>query len=327
MKLRFGLAGLGYFGKHYARLLQHMEEVELGAVVVHGDKEIPDLKSSVKRYADAGELFGDREIDCVVIATPPSTHAAFAIAALEQGKHVLLEKPMATSVQEAEQIVLAAKKQHRTLMIGHQYCYNDYVRHLKEELDNKSLGDVGYLFAQHLYAGPVRLDIGCFWETATHELSIIDYLFSRPKLVKATGQMLDMSRSGRDDFAACVLTFDNGLVATITTTWFAPEKSRRMILGGTHGMALFDEKEAHHLTMYSHEYPKQESPEPHTSHFFQISEEEKRIPDVNAHEPLKNQVEHFIDCVVNGNIPLTDGEHGLRITRMLDEITTSMTSS
>lgn len=324
MNLRFGVIGVGYFGKHYVRLLQEIPGAQLVAVVSRREAEFADLPVRVKRYRSVDEMLKNSEIDCVIIATPPSTHAELAINALEKGKHVLLEKPMATSVAEANRIAMTVQKSGRVFMIGHQYCYNDYIRQLKQEIEAHSLGDIRYLFAEHLYAGPVRLDIGCFWETATHKLAMIDYLFSQPSLVKASGQMIDMSRSGRDDFSSCVLTFDNGFVAAITTTWFAPYKLRRMILGGTNGMALFDETQEHPLTLYHHSYPQQESLEPHTSHFFEIPEGEKEFPSVTMREPLANQIEHFIDCIIHGKTPLTDSEHGLRITRMLQDITDCM---
>lgn len=327
MNLRFGIIGTGYFGRHYVRLLQEMPGAELYAVVSRSEAELADLPSSINRYTSAEEMFKDSAIDCVVIATPPSTHAELAINALEKGKHVLLEKPMATSFTEAGRIAIAVEKNGRVFMVGHQYCYNDYIRQLKKEIENKSIGDRTYLFAEHLYAGPVRLDIGCFWETATHELAMIDYLFSQPHLVKASGQMIDMFQSGHDDFSSCVLTFDNGLVAAITTTWFAPYKLRRMILGGRNGMALFDEAQEHPLTLYRHSYPQQESLETHTSHFFEIPEEQKEFSSVTVREPLANQMEHFIDCVINRRTPLTDSEHGLRITQMLQKITDCMRSS
>jgi predicted dehydrogenase len=153
---------------------------------------------------------------------------------------------------------------------------------------------------------------------------MIDYLFSQPSLVKANGQMVDMFGCGRDDFSSCTLSFDNGLTAAITTTWFAPYKLRRMMIGGRNGMALFDENQEHPLTLYHHPYPQQECPEPHTSHFFEIPEAEKEYPSVAGREPLTNQLEHFIDCIVRGQRPLTDSEHGLRVTRMLDYITNRM---
>lgn len=321
MTLHFGIIGVGYFGRHYVRLLQEMKEAQLIGVAARLVEEIPELPKTVKKYECVDALIRDPAIDCVIIATPPSSHAEFAIAALKQGKHVLIEKPMAISVGEAQAIADAAHKSGRTCMIGHQYCYNDYIKQLKKEIEEQTIGDIKYVFAEHLYAGPVRLDIGCLWETATHELAIIDYLFPNIRAVKITGQMIDMIGDGRDDMASVAIAFNNGMVATLVSTWFAPRKIRRFIIGGTKGMATFDEQERHPLMFFHHPYPHKESPELHTSHFFEITEKEIYIPKVHTREPLYNELTHFIECIRDGNVPVTGVDQGLRITKLLDEIT------
>ena len=322
--LRVGVIGAGYFGRHYVRLLHATKGIELAGVAVRATTEMIDIPDDAVRYGSADELLQDQKIDCVVIVTPPSTHAELAVKALENGKHVLLEKPMALSIAEAHTIERAIKKSSRIFMVGHQYCYNDSVRELKKEIEKGTLGEVKYVFAEHLYAGPVRLDVGCLWETATHELSIIDYLFPNARVTKISGQMLDMAGSGRDDLATAVLRFDTKMLATIFTTWFAPQKVRRMIIGGTQGMACFNEKEKNPLVFTRHPYPSGESPELHTSHFFEITEKETYIPDIEAHEPLANQLDHFFECIREQKMPLTGIEQGLRITKLLEEITTGI---
>ncbi|MEK7082699.1 MAG: Gfo/Idh/MocA family oxidoreductase [Patescibacteria group bacterium] len=319
--MRFGIIGVGYFGKHYVRLLQEIKDVELVGIAARSVADMPELPETIKKYESADTLLCDLTIDCVIIATPPSSHARLVIGALEKGKHVLVEKPMALSVLEAQAIADAADKSGRTCMIGHQYCYNDYIRALKKEIEKKTIGDIKYIFAEHIYPGPVRLDIGCFWETATHELAIIDYLFGNINAVKITGQMVDIGGSGHDDAASVTIAFDNGMLASIVTSWFVPQKVRRMIIAGTKGTAVFDEKETHPLVLFKHEYPQQESPELHTSHFFEITEKEKYIPHVDAHEPLHNELRYFIDCIIKKKTPITGVEHGLRVTKLLDEIT------
>ncbi len=324
MALRFGIIGTGYFGRHYIRLLQEIEGVLLVGVAARTNEEIGGLSGSFKKYASANDLLRDPDIDCVVIATPPSTHANFAIFALENNKHVLLEKPMAVSLDEAWAIADIARKSNQICMIGHQYCYNDHIRYLKKELEKKTIGEIKFLVVEHFYPGPIRLDTGCFWETATHELAMIDYLFSSPRAIDITGRMVDMSGSGKDDFATAVIAFDNGLTASITTSWFMPEKTRRIVVAGDNGQAVFDEKKIPPLMFYTQPYPVCESPEFHTSHFFKISDNKKITPDVNPREPLRNQVEHFIECIKEHRVPVTDVEHGMRVTKLLHDITAQM---
>ncbi|MDP3779272.1 MAG: Gfo/Idh/MocA family oxidoreductase [bacterium] len=323
MSFRFGIIGVGYFGRHYVRVVQEVEGAECVGIFTHADEEVKTLSPQIKRYASVDELMSDPSIDCIIIATPVSTHADLAIAALEHGKHVLLEKPMAGSLADAKRIAAAVQASGRTFMIGHQYCYNGYIRELKKEIENKTIGEIRNIFAQHLYAGPVRLDIGCFWETATHELAIIDYLFpgAEPKLI--TAQMTDMMRCGRDDATTALISFDNGLTTTIVTSWFAPQKVRRMLFAGTKGMAVFDEKEEHPLTLTKYSYPIGESPEIHTSHFFDMNNAERVMPTVDTTEPLRNQVMHFMECIREQKIPLTGIDHALRVTKILDGVTNS----
>lgn len=321
MILRFGIIGVGYFGKHYVRLLQEMESAELMGVMTRSPNDLPP---HIKQYGSANELINDPNIDCVIIATPPSTHADLAVASIGCGKHVLLEKPMCSTLAEAHRIADAVKKTDRIFMVGHQYCYNNYIRQLKKEIDAKTIGNIRYLFAQHFYTGPVRLDIGCLWETATHELAMIDYLFPDTSAIHISGDSVDIMQTGRDDATTVMIFFDNGLHATLATNWFAPKKVRRMIMAGPDGMAVFDEKEEHALALYRHPYPIGETPESHTSHFFEIKQEEIYIPNVSVREPLRNELDHFIACIHEHRQPLTGIEHGLRVTTMLDRIASSL---
>lgn len=308
--LRFGVIGTGYFGKHYVRLLNEIEGAELIA--------------TANRSSGPEIVLNNPQIDCVVIATPVSTHFDLAKRALEAGKHVLVEKPMTASLREAEALQEIVRKSGRIFMAGHQYLYNDYVRHLKTRIDEGILGRVKYVFAEHLYHGPIRYDVGCFWETATHELAVIDYLFGSQKIKDVRGKALDFYGSGRDDFTTAVVTFASGISATIITSWFYPEKVRRMVIGGEKGLAIFDERNPAGALQFIHTaYPAaQDLGE--RSYFFKIADDKKTIPQIKAGEPLRNELEHFIECVRSGAAPLTDIEHGVRITRYLDTIMNSL---
>lgn len=320
MTMRFGVIGVGHFGRHYVRLLQDMGQAELMGVAARSIDEMVNIPDKIKKYQSAHALLHDPDIDCVIIATPPLTHAEFAISAFEQGKHVFIEKPMAGTFVQAQAIAHAAKKSNRTCMIGHQYCYNNSIIALQKEIEQKTIGDIKYIIAEHMYAGPVRLDVGCLWETATHELAMLDYFFPDVRVVNIEGTMVDICGSGRDDAATVILTYDNGLVVTLCTTWFSPRKVRRMTMGGTKGMAVFDEQEDPALVLFTHRYPAQESPELHTSHFFEITEKETYIPRIDHQEPLRNELIHFMDCVHENKVPRTGMDHGLRIMRLLDDI-------
>jgi len=323
--LGFGVIGAGYFGKHYIRLLQDMPGAALRAVADRSGGMIREnasaLPASVSRLADAEEVFSDSQIDCVVIATPASTHASLAVAALAAGKHVLVEKPMAMSVAEAEDMRRAAAQSGRTFMAGHQYLYNDYIRHLKKKLDEGALGNITYIFAEHFSFGPIRPDIGCFTEMAVHELSLLDYLFSPGEIRRVAGRSVGFLASGREDFASAGVSFANGLTAAIVVSWFAPEKIRRMTIAGDRGMAVFDDRREEKLKFFLHPYTAPSPDADAASRFIEYREGEIITPAIDAAEPLRNQLEHFISCVRTGAEPVSGIRHGIRVTRMMDAIT------
>ncbi len=305
--LTFGVIGVGHFGKNYVRLLQNLEGVELSQVA-----------NSAK---ESQALLENPRIDCVVIATPVSTHFQLTSSAIEAGKHVLVEKPMVRNLEEAAELGKIVKKSGRTFMVGHQYLYNDFIRKLKEYLVSGTIGETRYIFAEHLYFGPIRYDVGCFWETATHDIAIIDYLFRLAKIINVSGGAVDMVEKGRDDFASVQVTFDTGLMVSIVTSWFWPVKTRRMTLVGRKGMALFDDRvEDFKLKIIPQLYPEGPKEKGKFSSFMEIDQSSIVVPKVLAREPLQNELEHFIDCVREKKTPLSDIEHGLRVTEVLDTI-------
>lgn len=328
--LRFGLIGLGYFGKHYLRLLQEIEGVELYSVVNRScdafDQFSHILPKSVKQAEEANTLFKDSEIDAVIIATPPPTHFSLVQDALLSGKHVLVEKPMVVSVREAYALKEAVEKSGRVFVVGHQYCYNDYIRALKENIN--ALGEARYVFAEQMLFGPLRFDTGCLWDRATHELSIIDFLFQPGAIRNVTGRAAGVLENGHEDFASFQIEFESGLIAGVTCSWFAPIKTRRIHIAGTKGLAFFDDCAADEkLKLFEFPYPEKTLRSSRGSLVLDMQKNQTRIPNIAAGEPLKNQLLHFIACIKTGARPVTDIAHGVRVTEYLDRISRSIFSS
>ena len=324
MALRFALIGLGHFGKHYLRLLQDMDGVRLRAVASHRQESlttVQGLSPDVIRTSDIEMVFNHGEIDCVVIATPASTHFDLASRALKAGKHVLVEKPMTKTFEEAKQFRDAVEKSDRVFMVAHQYCYNDYIRHLKKEIDAGMLGKIRYFFFEHFYPGPIRSDIGCFGDAAPHAFSVLDMFFPETKIGNIQGKMLDISGRGNDDFAAIEISYDNGLLAVLAVSCFAPVKVRRMYMGGEKGMALFDDMaDAGKIKIAREPYPDMRNVAGGRSYAFDSLAANTETPAIQAREPLRNQLEHFIECVRAGKTPLTDIAHGIRVTDVIERV-------
>ena len=319
--LRFGLVGFGHFGRHYARLLQNMPGVELVTIAntsvemfaVNG-KDLPD---HIKKTTNTQEIFNDATIDCVVIAAPPSTHKDLIAAAIEAGKHVLVEKPMVTSMVEAKAVEkVMKKKKNKVFMVGFQYIYNDHVRYLKEHLGD--LGEVKYVLGEHLYCGPFRSDIGSFMDAGIHDCAILEYLFSPGKITKVIGASSSLKKSKKDDFTAVTVTFQSGLAAHILTSWYWPEKVRKVTLVGDKGMALFNDRDETKLKWIKNSYPEWDRKK--SSMFLHGMIEQPAVVPVSAQEPLLNELKHFIECVNTDSKPLTNIEFGSKVTRMMEEI-------
>lgn len=306
--LRFGLLGLGSFGKNYVRLLQSMKGAELAAIASRSEETLAKFKDSVPKTTikttDSSAILKNPGIDCVIIATPPSTHFSFAKEALENGKHVLLEKPMVQSLGEAKKLRIAAKKSGSTFMVGHQYVYNDFIRYLNGRIKEELFGNIRYVLGEHL-CSPARPDIGSLWDAGTHQLSMIHYLFNPGKIVEVAGRGVALSKKGFDDFTAATIKFETGLLATIIVSRFDQKKTRKLAIVGDRKMAVFDDAEEKNKLKF---FPGNSG------------NSEPELPQVAAKEPLLNELEHFVRCVRTGETPLTGIDESYAVTEWLDKI-------
>jgi len=320
-KISCAVIGLGGFGKHYVRLLSDNPRATLAAVISPSalTREM-SLGIETKRYTHAQGVFDDPAINAVVIATPLNTHAALATAAIKAGKHVLLEKPFAVNLKEAEQVKNMVTGSGTVFMLGHQYLYNDDVAALKHEIDRGRIGAVRYVHAEQLYAGPIRFDVGCFREAATHEIALIDHLFSPGVPVSVQAGSIDLSGGMREDFAAVTINYANGLFAHIVVSQYSPIKSRRMIFGGDDGMALFDDQRTDDKVIFSlRPFPKSEKMTQTRS--LPIPSGETFTPKIAVRkEPLAQEIEHFLNCIESGTTPRSDITHAMRVETVLAEV-------
>lgn len=303
--LRFGLLGLGYFGRNYVRLLQGMKGVQLAAVSAKTEETLAQFKSAmpkaVVRTTDASLILENPGIDCVVVATPASTHFGLAKEALEHGKHVLLEKPMVPSLEDAKKLRAVVGRAGSTFMVGHQYVYNDYIRYLRSRIKNGSLGNVKCAVGEHS-GFQARQDIGCLWDAGPHQLSMLQYLFNPGRIVEVTGSSVSFPGRRFDDFTAAAIKFGSGLFATMAVSWVGSQKTRKLTVLGDKGAAAFDDAEpAGKLRLFS-------------------AGSLPVVPEISAGEPLRNEVEHFIHCIAAGEEPLTGISSSFQVTEWLGKI-------
>lgn len=318
----FAVMGAGRFAKHHIKILQEFKNVKLIGIASRTREGLDGVKGSVSKNVvlttDTSKFINSKNVDCVLIATPPSTHFELAKAAIKAGKHVLLEKPMVTNLKEANELRKIVKSQNKVFMVAHQYIYNDYINYLKSNI--KEIGKVSFVYGEHLYPGPMRDDIGCLWDAGTHVLSIIQYLFNPGNIKNISGNGTDILGNKLDDFTACTVEFENGLKALITVSWLYPEKSRRFIVFGNKSTVFFDDLSNDGKLKFCKVVPKNKQSRSIYSDNFEKMQITPIVKKISAENPLKNQLNHFLDCIRNGKEPETGIEKSYQVTEWLDRI-------
>jgi predicted dehydrogenase len=278
----------------------------------------------VRVASDVDELLRDNELDAVAIATPVPTHASLAIRVLEAGKHCLVEKPLAQSAADADTVVAAAEASDRTLMVGHLLEYHPGVQQLKTLADSGELGDrIYYIYGNRLNLGKLRSDENALWSLGAHDVSVVLYLAGEePTEVSAHGE--SYVRPGVEDVVFCFMRFPSGLSAHLHLSWLDPHKERRFTVVGARRMATFDDMAIEgKLTVYDKGFD--EDARGYGEYITRAGGSwSPRVPNI---EPLRVECEHFIDCVRTGKRPRSNGESGLRVVRVLEELQRSLEAS
>ena len=316
---RVGVVGLGYWGPNLARNLEAIDGVQL-AWCCDERAEVRERLASVHRRArftgDLDDLLGDDSLDAIVVATPVSTHASLAVRVLEAGKHCFVEKPLAQSVAHAERAVAAARESGQVLMVGHLLEYHPGVRKLKQIADSGELGEIHYIYSNRLNLGQLRADENALWSLGAHDLSVVLHLAGEdPSEATAHGE--SYMRPGVEDVVFAFLRFPSGLAAHLHLSWLDPHKERRFTVVGSQRMATFDDMDLERkVTVYDKGFDQSSA-----SYGEYITRAgDIYSPRISNAEPLRLEVEHFVDCVRNGQTPRSDGESGLRVVRVLERL-------
>jgi predicted dehydrogenase len=321
--LRVGVVGLGYWGPNLARNFDRLPDTEL-AWICDGSEEARSRWSpsfpAARVGAELDELLEDARLDAVAIATPVSTHADLAGRVIAAGKHCFVEKPLAQSVLEAEAVVAAAREAGLVLMVGHLLEYHPGLVALKELADSGELGQIHYIYGNRLNLGKLRAEENALWSLGAHDVSVLLRLAGEePGECTAMGE--SYMREGVEDVVFCYLRFPSGLAAHLHLSWLDPHKERRFTVVGSRKMATFDDMEVERkLTVYDKGFD-----EDFTSYGEYIARSgDTWSPRVPNDEPLRLECAHFARCVLDGTTPRSDGESGLRVVRVLEELQSSL---
>lgn len=337
--VRVGVIGFGYWGPNLVRNVASLKGAELRAVC---DQSGPRLQEVGKLYPATAlvesvpELLARTDIDAVVVATPADTHFELARQVLSSGRSVFVEKPLATTVAECEELIELAAQKNLVLMVGHTFEFNAAVDYVDELISRRDLGQIYYIYSQRLNLGVVRRDVNALWNLAPHDISIaLRWLKKEPVRVCARGYTY--LQAGVEDVVYLDLEFDNGVAVHIHVSWLDPGKVRRTTVVGSRKMVVYDDASTEaKIQVYDKGIDREPLPgaDPQYASLgkfdsfgkFQLTQRagDLLIPKIDFTEPLKRECSHFVDCVRDGARPLTDGESGLRVVRILEAGTRSL---
>ncbi|MEX1116469.1 MAG: Gfo/Idh/MocA family oxidoreductase [Akkermansiaceae bacterium] len=325
--LSIGVVGLGYWGPNLARNFNQLPGCGLSALCDLDpgrlEKMLP-LYPGVPIYTSFEEMLVHADLDVVAVATPVPHHFPVAKAALLAGKHVMVEKPLAASVAECEELIELAESRGLNLMVGHTFLYSAPIRMIKKIIDSGDIGEIRYINSQRLNLGLFQKDVNVVWDLAPHDISIILHLLGQmPDFVNCQGNA--HITPGIEDVSNLSLRFQSGQFATIQSSWLEPRKVRQMTIVGTRKMIVYDDIEPmEKIRIYD---TRIECP-PHYDSFgdfhYSYHYGDSFVPYIEQSEPLRQMCQHFIDGILTGSRPLSCGKSGLEVLRILEASSKSL---
>ncbi len=316
--VRVGAVGCGYWGPNVIRNLDAVVGFDLAWIC---DADPQRLRPVAARYPSArpttqvDDILGDPTVNAIYIATPVSTHFGLVRQALEQGKHVLVEKPLATTIEQAEQLAQLAARNEVTLMVGHTFVFSPPVRKIKDLIEQGTIGPIYYVETTRVNLGLFQKDVSVLWDLAPHDLSILMYWLDEvPVQVTARGR--SYLGEALEDVAFLTLEFPSGILAQVQISWLAPSKLRRTSIIGRGRMIVYDDLEpVEKVKIYDRGVDRQ----PESFGEFQLTYRSGDIlsPRLDTTEPLFIECEHFLDCIRTGRTPDTSPRSGVDVVRVI----------
>jgi len=332
--INFGLVGVGYWGPNLARNLDNTEDACLAWVCDSDEKSLGKIASSypkVQTSVDLSRMLAAPDLDAVVVATPARTHFDLTRQCLNAGKHVLVEKPLAMSSAECDELIDLAESKQLKLMVGHTFLYSPPVLKLKELMDAGEVGDIYYAYSTRVNLGQIRKDMNVMWNLAPHDIAIFLYLFgATPVSVSAKG--VTHIQPGIEDVVFMYLDFPGNITAHVHVSWLDPGKVRKLTLVGSKKMVIYDDTNADaKIQILDKGVTKVANGNAESFSSFGefqllLRAGDVLIPKIAATEPLKVECQHFADCIISNERPLTDGVHGKQVVRVLEAAQESMNS-
>ena len=325
--VNIAVVGRGYWGPNLVRNFSSLPGCRVGAVCDRDQARLDHMKQvypGVKGCRDLDEIVRDPGIDAVAIATPVKTPRGIARALLEAGKHVFLEKPMAASVAECQDLVARAAAGKLSLMVGHTFVYTSAVRKIKELVDSGEIGELQYISSRRLNLGLFQKDINVAWDLAPHDISIILYVTGKsPVAVNCQGSA--HVKPGIEDVTVMTLHFGNGLMGVVKSSWIDPRKVRETTIVGSKKMIVYDDNEPlEKLRIYDKRVEIPPHYDTYAEFHYSYHYGDMLAPYLKQYEPLRTECQAFVDSIREGKASDSDGTHGLRVVEILEAASRSL---
>ena len=322
-----GVIGYGYWGPNLVRNFVETSDTRVVAVAdVRQDRlELVQRRyPSIEAVKDHRDLIKDTRIDAVAISTPVSTHFPLALEALRAGKHVLVEKPMTATSEEALRLIEEADRRNLVLMVDHTFVYTGAVRKIRSLIGEGALGEVYYYDSIRANLGLFQQDVDVIWDLAVHDLSIMEYILPQgPVAVSATG--IGHVHGAAENIAYMTAFYEGSLIAHLNVNWLSPVKIRRTLIGGSRRMIVYDDVEStEKVKVYDKGVIVKNGPEALYKLMVSYRSGDMYAPQIDIAEALRIEAQHFAGCISNGETPITDGRVGLRVVSVLEAATRSM---
>lgn len=319
--------GCGYWGPNLLRNFSSLPNCSVKYVVDSSAERRAFVHTNFPQMSaveSCNPVLDDPEVDALVIATPAATHFSLAKQALQAGKHVFVEKPLATRAAEVDELGRTAEARNLVVMVGHTFIYNSAVRYVKKLIDGGELGEVRYIYSQRLNLGRIRSDIDALWNFAPHDISIIQFWLGDPNPVSVCRQGMAYMQEGIDDVVFLSLVYPGKIIANIHVSWLDPQKVRKMIVVGSKKMVVYDDVADAKIAIYDKGIDRKAilgenmdfdelQPVP-----FNYRSGDILLPQVKSTEPLRVEAEHFADCIRNTRVPQTGISHARTVVSILE---------
>ena len=324
MTLRVAVVGAGYWGPNLVRNFHgHPDATVRWVCDADGERaaRVASAHAAVRATSSLEDVLGDPEVDAVVLATPPETHDVLGVAALEAGKHLLVEKPLASSLEGAQALVDTARRHDRVLMCDHTYCYTPAVTRIRELVRGGALGDIQYVDSVRINLGLIQSAVDVLWDLAPHDLSIMDFVLPPEQAPSAvSAYTADPLGVGQPCVGFLTLPLPGGGVGHVHVNWLSPTKIRRTVIAGTQRMLVWDDLDpAQRLTLFDKgvDLTKPLDVEARSDVLVSYRIGDMVAPALPEREALRGVVEEFVSAIREERAPLTDGESGLRVVQTL----------